>query len=171
MKQCPQCNSSCEDQANVCTNCGYIFPPKGFEQEFSNNSSVPNQNQPNNSYQQQSYSAPFQNNNNFSYNNGSQPPKNNGMSIASLVLGICATVFGCCYTIGFFPGVVAVILGFISNATINKSNGSQKGKTYAIIGIVLGFIGIALAIFFAVWLYLNREEFFSVFNDMMNRYY
>lgn len=185
MKQCPQCNSSCEDNDAVCSNCGYIFPPKGFDPnafsaQNSQQSSDPSANfnnnpNPNAQYNQNQNPQYNQNPNmNQPYNNSnwsSQPqfePKNNGMSIASIVLGIVATVFGCCYGIGIIPGIIAVITGFIGNAKIKKSNGTEKGTSLAVTGIVLGFVGILLGVFIIVSIIANKDEIMKIFQNAMN---
>ena len=40
--------------------------------------------------------------------------------------------------------IVAVILGHVALSQIKKSEGSQEGRGFAIAGVVLGYIGIAL---------------------------
>lgn len=62
--------------------------------------------------------------------------KNNGMAIASLVLGITWI-----YWIG---SVLAVIFGHVALSQINKSNGTQTGRGMAIAGLVLGYVGVAV---------------------------
>jgi hypothetical protein len=62
--------------------------------------------------------------------------KNNGLAIASLVLGICWV-----YWIG---SVLAVIFGHVALSQINKSNGTQSGRGLAIAGLTLGWIGVAI---------------------------
>ncbi len=61
---------------------------------------------------------------------------NNGMAIASLVLGIVWV-----YWIG---SVLAVIFGFVALSQIKVRN--EMGRGMAIAGIVLGFVGIAILI-------------------------
>jgi hypothetical protein len=74
---------------------------------------------------------------------GAQPvqvDKASGMAIAALVLGILG--FCCC---GFITGVPALIIGWIENSKINRGESSQRGKGFAIAGIVLGIISVILA--------------------------
>ena len=59
----------------------------------------------------------------------------NGLSIASLVLGI-VWVFG-------IGAILAVIFGFVARKQINESGGRQSGSGMALAGIILGFVGIA----------------------------
>ncbi len=63
-------------------------------------------------------------------------PRTNGLAIASFVLGI----------LGF--AIIPVILGHISLSQIAKR--AEGGKVFAIIGLVLGYLGILGWIIFAV---------------------
>lgn len=63
-------------------------------------------------------------------------------AIWSLVLGILGV---CCCTI--FTAIPAVICGHIALSKIKKSAGALAGNGLAIAGLVLGYIGIAIAIF------------------------
>src|ERR1700683_2819362 len=63
----------------------------------------------------------------------------NGMAIASFV---CAWV----WILGI-SSVLAVIFGLIALGQIRRANGGQNGKVLAIIGVILGFLGIAGDIF------------------------
>jgi hypothetical protein len=62
--------------------------------------------------------------------------RNNGLAIASLVLGILWI-----YWIG---SVLAVIFGHVALGQISRSNGSQQGRGMAIAGLVLGWIGVGI---------------------------
>ncbi len=64
-----------------------------------------------------------------------QRQETNGLSIASLVLGIV--------WLGGLGSILAVIFGFISRKQIRNSNGRQTGDGLSIAGIILGFLGIA----------------------------
>lgn len=68
-----------------------------------------------------------------------QPPKTNGKSIATLVLGIVSIVIP---YVGFLPGIVGIILGAMSLKEI-KQNGEQ-GHSMAIGGLVCSIIGTIL---------------------------
>ena len=65
----------------------------------------------------------------------------NPLAIASLVLGIL-----CCFPFS----VGAIITGVVAHNQINSSNGAQRGRELATAGIVLGSLGILLAIAGAV---------------------
>jgi hypothetical protein len=67
------------------------------------------------------------------------PPRGgtNGMAIAAMVCGICG--FLC-----LVPGIVGIILGFISLPQIKRSQ--QSGRGMAIAGIVVGALWIVLFI-------------------------
>jgi hypothetical protein len=60
--------------------------------------------------------------------------KNNGLAIASMVLGILWL-----YWVG---SVLAVIFGHVALSQINKSGGTQQGRGMAIAGLVLGWVGV-----------------------------
>jgi hypothetical protein len=60
---------------------------------------------------------------------------NNGMAIASLLLGALGWPF---CGIG---SVLAIVFGFIARDQIRRSNGYQSGAGMAVAGIILGFIG------------------------------
>lgn len=69
----------------------------------------------------------------------SQPGPINGMAIASLVSGIANFVF--------LPGiaaVLAVIFGHMARGQIRRTG--ESGNGMAIAGLVLGYVGIALAV-------------------------
>jgi hypothetical protein len=71
----------------------------------------------------------------------------NGMAIASLVLGIL--------WIDFIGSVLALIFGYIALGQIKKRN--QGGRAFALAGIVLGWIGVALLAVAVVYAIASRS--------------
>jgi Domain of unknown function (DUF4190) len=74
-----------------------------------------------------------------------QPP-NNGMAVASMVLGILGLI-GLVWVIS---PILALIFGYISKRQIDRSGGRQGGRGMAVAGIVMGWVGIAFSIL-AIW--------------------
>jgi hypothetical protein len=75
---------------------------------------------------------------------GARATTTNGFAIASLVLGI-AQIFLC--VIG---GILALVFGYIARNQIDQSGGTQGGRGMAVAGIVLGWIGVGLAIAYGI---------------------
>jgi len=73
--------------------------------------------------------------------------RSNGLAIASMVLGIvCLTIAVFAFFVSWVGSVLALIFGYVANRRIARSGGAQGGRGMAISGIVLGWIGSALAI-------------------------
>jgi Domain of unknown function (DUF4190) len=70
--------------------------------------------------------------------------KTNGFAIASLVLGV----------LGILPvpptvllgSILALIFGYMGRGQIDRSQGRETGRSMAVAGIALGWIGIALTL-------------------------
>ena len=73
----------------------------------------------------------------------SRQPKNSGLAIWSLVLGILGLV--CFSILGAIP---AVICGHMALSRIKRSAGALAGQGLAIAGLVTGYLGLAWAIVF-----------------------
>jgi Domain of unknown function (DUF4190) len=90
-----------------------------------------------------------------------QPPPvgqaTNGLSIASLVLGIV-------WVLGI-GSILAVIFGFVARKQIRQSGGRQGGGGMAIAGIVLGFVGIAGLILWIVVIIAVSNTITDCFNQ------
>lgn len=71
---------------------------------------------------------------------------NNGMAVASMIFGILGLTF--LYGIG---AIVALILGYIGKGQVDRSQGHQAGRGFAIAGIVMGWIGLALTVLFVAF--------------------
>ena len=70
-----------------------------------------------------------------------QPSKTNGMSVASLVLGLVGIPL--CFL--FVPSLLAVIFGIVGLNQI-KSNPTQSGRGLAIAGLILGAVMLVLVV-------------------------
>ncbi|MGH3666389.1 MAG: DUF4190 domain-containing protein, partial [Egibacteraceae bacterium] len=81
----------------------------------------------------------------YGYGTPYQPAQTNGMAIAALICGVAT--FACGIT--FLP---ALILGYIAKGQIDRSGGQQQGRGMAVAGIVIGWIGVAFVMLFAVLL-------------------
>ncbi|THA30466.1 DUF4190 domain-containing protein [Streptomyces sp. A1277] len=72
---------------------------------------------------------------------GPQPA--NGMGVASLVLGIIATVAFCMLGLGIVLGILALIFGLIGRGRVR--DGAADNGGVALAGIILGSIGIVVS--------------------------
>jgi len=63
-----------------------------------------------------------------------------GLSIASMVLGICGVIFGFTSGLGLFPAIAAVITGHLGYAR------QPRGKGYGLTGLITGYVGILISL-------------------------
>jgi hypothetical protein len=70
-----------------------------------------------------------------------RPAPTSGLATASLIFGILGLTL--LPTLG---SVVAVILGYMARSEINSSAGQLEGNSLATAGLVLGYIGLGLAL-------------------------
>lgn len=70
------------------------------------------------------------------------PQTTNGLAIASLALSVLWL-----YWLG---SILAVIFGHVARAQIRNSRGAQGGDGIAIAGLIIGYIGVAVLVFFLV---------------------
>jgi len=71
----------------------------------------------------------------------SSAPPTSGLAIASLILGIGGLTF-----LPLLGSIVAVILGYMARGEIRRSPGQVTGDGVALVGLVLGWIGIGLTV-------------------------
>jgi len=64
------------------------------------------------------------------------PPKTNGFAVVSLSMGIIWYLW--------IGSILALIFGYIAKGQIDASQGQQKGRGFAIAGIVLGWVGVGI---------------------------
>lgn len=109
-----------------------------YDQNQQNASSENQQSFNNNPYAQAGENNPYaqQENNNYAPQEPitSEPPKMNGLAIASMILGIVS--LGCCCS-SYICGILAIVFGIVA-----KSCGNRSGKSTT--GIICGAISLGL---------------------------
>lgn len=127
-----------------------------------------NQQQPN--FSGQSYQQPTANPSPYTYNDPYSTPNtpltnnNNGMGIASLILGICSIAICCCYGVGAIPAIIGLILGILQN--------KKNANGIATAGIVLGIIGILLNVVWLIYMiiFLSEDGLQDFVNEFSSNY-
>ena len=123
-----------------------------------------NQQQPNfsgQSYQQSTAGqSPYTYNDPYSTPNTPLTNNNNGMGIASLILGICSIAICCCYGVGAIPAIIGLILGILQN--------KKNANGIATAGIVLGIIGILLNVVWLIYMIIFLSE--DCLQDFVNEF-
>ncbi len=94
------------------------------------------------------------------------PTQNNGMAIASLVLGIISLLGICAAGFGGLLGIVAIILGVLARRKVKLGQAGQGGL--AIGGIVTGAIGVVLGIVVIVYVVWIANIFSQNAGDIMS---
>jgi hypothetical protein len=84
----------------------------------------------------------------FGQGGGLASGNTNPLAIVSMVLGIL-----CCIP---FAGIGAIVTGVIAQNQINASNGAQKGREFALVGMILGGLSILGGIISVVLSTLGR---------------
>lgn len=85
------------------------------------------------------------------------PPETDKAAVVAWVLG-ATSVVGIVFPPLFGAGLAAVILGWTARKRIARSGGQLRGKTIAIIAIVLGILGCLVSLVLpgfivSVWIY------------------
>ncbi len=128
---CPYCGHNLEQEKGICPQCG-----KNYDFAALRESPQPPESPPS----PQPQAPPV--------TPGPVPPppyqyyvqdKPSGLAVAALVTGILS-VLCCCV-----PSILPIILGIIEIINIRNGNSSQKGYSYAMAGLILGIIGMAIA--------------------------
>ena len=73
-------------------------------------------------------------------------PQNEGLAVASMVVGIVSFVLACGYGVGLLGSPVALVMGRISMKRIDQSGGQLGGRGMAQAGFILGIIGTVLLV-------------------------
>ncbi len=78
------------------------------------------------------------------------PPKNNGFAVVSLV-------FGCIWYF-WIGSIIALIFGYMAKNQIDASQGQQKGRGFAVAGIVLGWVGMGVLAIIIIALIVSKAN-------------
>ena len=151
MKQCPQCNFSCNDNDIVCKNCGHLFSAANFPDDEAPQSQEQQPYAPQQPDQQPHQQTPYQQ---APYQPPNQPPlqypqpitrKTGGLTIAGFVLSLCSIVFSIfCSGTGILFAIPGLIMSIVSNGRIRRRG--EQGKGFAIAGIICSILGIVIGI-------------------------
>ncbi len=82
---------------------------------------------------------------------GYAPPATNGLSIASMILGIVG-ILGSLIWIGLLPAVAAVITGHMA---VKRQ---PSAKPFWLTGLITGYIGIAITVIYILVLILHHRD-------------
>ena len=78
-------------------------------------------------------------------------PRTEPLAIVSLVLAIVSCLFVFTFPVALASGVAAVICAHLGRSKIRKSGGTLSGMGVTLAGLVIGYIGLAVAIVFTVF--------------------
>ena len=81
-------------------------------------------------------------------------PSADGLSIASMVLGIISLLSVCLWFVASIVAIVSIVLGIVGLVRISKSNNQLSGKGFAISGIVCSGISLLATFIFTLFLVL-----------------
>jgi hypothetical protein len=79
------------------------------------------------------------------------PPRNNGMGVAALVIGVVALILVALILfspLGVLLGLVAVVLGILGIVRVNRGAADNRGQ--AVAGLVTGGLAVVIGLFLAV---------------------
>lgn len=167
-REVPQPDTSATQNTTAETNAAPDFSAYGIRNNNIPNGNTANQQQPNFSgqFQQQSTAgqSPYTYNDPYSTPNTPLTNNNNGMGIASLILGICSIAICCCYGVGAIPAIIGLILGILQN--------KKNANGIATAGIVLGIIGILLNVVWLIYMiiFLSEDGLQDFVNEFSSNY-
>lgn len=167
-REVPQPNTSATQNTTTETNAAPDFSAYDIRNNNIPNGNTANQQQPN--FSGQSYQQSTADSSSYPYNNYYSTPNtpltnnNNGMGIASLILGICSIAICCCYGVGAIPAIIGLILGILQN--------KKNANGIATAGIVLGIIGILLNVVWLIYMiiFLSEDGLQDFVNEFSSNY-
>lgn len=193
MRYCVNCGAMNDTDANFCSGCGKKFESAVFDEQkkdFQTENVQENIATENNVKTDEVQAEPVTqsntagNNNNYqTYQQTVKPDYNtyqgdaitgdryNGMSVASLVLGICSIVFS--WIIPVLP-LAAAIVGLVLGNKVKKygDNGKAKaGRITSIIGIVLIGIQVLIVIIAFIGIFSAVGSNPEIFDRIFDYYY
>lgn len=166
-REVPQPDTSATQNTTTETHAAPDFSAYNIHNNTQNPNPT-NQQQPNfsgQSYQQTNTNpSPYTYNDPYSTPNTPLTNNNNGMGIASLILGICSIAICCCYGVGAIPAIIGLILGILQN--------KKNANGIATAGIVLGIIGILLNVVWLIYMiiFLSEDGLQDFVNEFSSNY-
>ena len=167
-REVPQPDTSATQNTTTETHAAPDFSAYDTRNNNIPNGNTANQQQPNfsgQSYQQSTAGqSPYTYNDPYSTPNTPLTNNNNGMGIASLILGICSIAICCCYGVGAIPAIIGLILGILQN--------KKNANGIATAGIVLGIIGILLNVVWLIYMiiFLSEDGLQDFVNEFSSNY-
>ena len=81
----------------------------------------------------------------MSSENVQMPPRNSGMSVAVMVLGIVGLVLLCGYGIGLVPSIVALAMAPAAKREIAAAGGQLGGTGFIKAGVICAWVAVGIA--------------------------
>ena len=91
------------------------------------------------------------------------PPAQNGLALASMILGICSLTIGCCCWLHVPLGIAGLICGFLG---LNKAKETGVGKGMALAGIICSAIALVLLTILGVVGFVANPALLEAMQDM-----
>jgi len=83
---------------------------------------------------------------------GVTSPRNSGLALSAMIVGIAAIPAACACGIGFIAGIVAIVLAVLAKRQINEANGTLGGSGMATAGLVCGIVAAVMGGLYLGWL-------------------
>lgn len=133
------------------------------QQNYGNDANNTNNTNNYQDYTNMQYQAPY---------GQEEPPKTNGMQIASLVLGILGIPACCCYGVpGVLFGVIGLILAILGNRKIGGRGVGVAGLVCSIIAIILGILATIYYAYIIQGLLTGEGPFGEMIQQMLESGY
>lgn len=94
-------------------------------------------------------------------------PSVQGLSVASMVLGIIGILTSWCFIVGGVLGIIGLPLGLVAMSKIKKGQADPGPRGMALAGVVCSAIALALTVVVVIWA-LTRPGSHFYFNNNLN---
>ncbi len=149
---CTKCGSQNDDNSNFCGVCGTPLVKSGQNNSEYSASDI------NNQYGQNTNTYSATQSGSFNQYNNSSVPRVNTMALAGFITS-CGSIFF--WGIAGIVGLILSLIGFHQTGVKN-----EKGRGFAVAGIIIGCLSIATMILFIIYLFsLSPYELRRMFFD------
>jgi len=101
------------------------------------------------------------------YGQSAALPSVQGMSVASMVLGIIGILTCWCFIVGGVLGIIGLPLGLVSLGKIKKGQADPGPRGMALAGVICNGIALVLTVVIVIWAFTRPGTHFY-FNDNLN---